>query len=162
MSSVEAYGICQACSVALTDNQFAIALQHHTIAYKLEGETPDDQAYLEISSMATAASYCSDACCMSKLTEVLLINGIAKDSEKTLVFGGPIHPCAKCNAVVNLTEPHGAWAKLERMVEVVDGELAGYPKWFDVHAVICAGCAGLAQGADVAVRWRQRETILPE
>ena len=158
MSSDEAYGTCQACSVALTDNQFAIALQHHTIAYTLEGDTPDDQAYLEISSMETVTSYCSDACCMSKLTEVLLINGIAKDCEKTLVFGGPIHPCARCDAMVNLTQPHGAWAKLGRTVDVVDGELAGYPKWFDVHAVICAGCAGVDTSTSRSARSKQRRT----
>jgi hypothetical protein len=162
MPSANAYGNCHACSAELKKTQYGIALQHHTIAYTLEGETPDDQAYLEISSMATVASFCSNACCKSKLTAVLLLNGIAKDCEQTHIFGGPVHPCAKCDAMVNLTQPHGAWVKLKRTVEDVDGEPTGYPEWFDVHAVICAGCAGLEHGAEVAKRTRRRRTAALE
>ena len=156
MSSADVYGTCKACNVALTDTQFAIALQHHTIAYTLEGDTPDDQAYLEISSMKTVASFCSDACCMEQLPTVLEDNGIPASHAQSQMFGGPIHPCAKCDAMVNLTQPHGAWAKIKRTVSIVDGELAGYPAWFDVHAVICAGCAGPQQEAALAGRLRER------
>lgn len=156
MSSVDVYGTCQACNVPLSDTQFAIALQHHTIAYTLEGDTPDDQAYLEISSMATAASFCSDACCMGQLPKVLENNGIPASHAQIQIFGGPIHLCAKCDAMVNLTQPHGAWAKLKRTVEIVDGELAGYPEWFDVHAVICVACTELQKEAALARIFSER------
>lgn len=162
MPSANTYGSCHACNSELTETQYGIALQHHTIAYTLEGDTPDDQAYLEISAMAMVGSYCSNACCKAQLPQVFEQNGIPPTYAQTQIFGGPIHPCAKCDAMVNLTQPHGAWAKLKRKVEIVEGQITGYPEWFDVHAVICAGCAGLAKKAAVAVRWRQRGTVLPE
>lgn len=137
------FGVCDACKKDLSATQYAVALQHHTIDYTLPGDTPDDQACLDVGHTTTFATFCSSACCKEKLPDLLISQGLAPGLAANRVFGGPLYPCAKCGGLVNLTQPHGAWTKLKKNMELVDGSLQGCAEWFDVLAVVCSSCCGI-------------------
>lgn len=146
MSEPSSPNPCHACGTPLGLSQQAFALQHHTIDYSLRGRTLNEQAYLTLAATQMVARFCSSTCCKAKLGALLKAQGLAEKHQHDKIAAGPIHPCAKCNKPVDMTQPHGAWVRCKQTatwdgVRWCDDE----PDWFDVLAVVCADCAGLSE-----------------
>lgn len=137
MSEASPQGCCDGCGVPIGSSLQAFALQHHTIEYALEGESPDEQAYLTLAGMDIKARFCSSACCKPQLPALLLAHGLPAAMAHNKLQGGPLHPCGKCGKPVNMTQPHGAYVRCK----LTPPDEA--PDWFDVLALVCVGCAML-------------------
>ncbi|NYT58226.1 hypothetical protein H0A65_04730 [Alcaligenaceae bacterium] len=128
-------------------------MQHHAIDYSLRGRTLDEQAYLTLAATNVIARFCSSTCCKAMLGTLLKAQGLAEKHQHNRIEAGPIHPCAKCNKPVDMTQPHGAWVRCKQTA-IWDGArwCDDEPDWFDVLAVVCADCMGLSdtQAADRA------------
>ena len=134
------YGCCKVCGAALHKTHYALAWQFHAISYTRPGDTPEEQAVLNLDSTAVRARFCSKACFHQGLRPALEADGLPAGLAEHRVLGGPIHPCVKCGKPVNLMASHPAWVRCKQTMIPQDDEEISLPDWFDVMGVECADC----------------------
>src|SRR5690606_39125628 len=118
----------------------------------VDGAMPNEQAHLALASTDIVAKFCCGKCCKPALASLLQAQGLSAALAHNRIEAGPIHPCAKCGKPVNMMQPHGAWVRCKLMA------MDDAPDWFEVLAVMCQDCAGLASH-DVDVRQQDRQRL---
>ena len=134
------YGHCQVCGAAIGKTHYALAWQFHEIVYTRPGDTPDEQAVLNLDSTAIRASFCSKSCFHLGLGAALAAEGLPEEIASQRVLGGPLYPCVKCCTPVNLMASPPAWVRCKQTMIVQGDKEVGLPDWFDVMGVECPAC----------------------
>ena len=140
VTALAPYGHCKVCGAAIGKTHYALAWQFHAISYTRPGDTPEEQAVLNLDSTAVRASFCSKSCFHQGLTAALAAEGLPEKIAHQRVLGGPLYPCVKCGTPVNLMASHPAWVRCKQTMVAQGDEEIGLPDWFDVMGVECPAC----------------------
>ncbi len=102
------YGTCATCNQSLTDNQVLFDRNIERMEYLPTGPS-DLQAMAIVLYGEDIGCYCSKDCACLGIQKELLDRGI-KNTGSSI---GPVTSCAKCGCIVDMTQPHVHYVKME-------------------------------------------------
>jgi hypothetical protein len=106
------YGMCATCDQPLTDYQVQFERRVERMSYLPMGAS-ELQAMVSVLYSKELACYCSKDCASLGIYKELQARGI-KNTGGSI---GPVTSCAKCGSIVDLTQPHVHYVKMEVTVK---------------------------------------------
>jgi len=106
------YGMCATCNQPLTDYQIQFERRVERMSYLPMGDA-EYQAIVSVLYCEGLTCYCSKDCACLGIQKRLLDRGI-KNTGGSI---GPVTSCAKCGSIIDMTQPHVHYVKMEVTVK---------------------------------------------
>ena len=128
------YGKCDVCNKQLEPHFYSFERQVEQARYDRE----DGQTEIKVLRSETIASYCSAKCAWASIIPGLAERGI----KRTGGGEGPIEVCAKCDGLVDMTQPHINYSYFDQTLDVKPWLTSIEVHYAEGLAVVCVRCDG--------------------